>query len=144
MIASLSCLISPVQGADPGPRPCQAPGADPDAWFPEQGDAAAAARAKALCAPCQGKAACLAGALARNELYGVWGGLTEHERRALPRTHLCRRCNGSAPLGESYCGTECRDAARRTVQARSARKNAGKRIAARRTRQLARSAGGAA
>jgi hypothetical protein len=85
MIDSLSRPIFPVQRADPGPRPCQAPGADPDAWFPEPDDAAAVAAAKALCALCPDRAACLAGALARDEPHGVWGGLTEHERQ-MPRT----------------------------------------------------------
>jgi hypothetical protein len=144
MPSSLSCSIAPDQGPIPGPRPCQAPGTDPDAWFPEPGDAAAAAAAKALCAPCPDRAACLAGALARNELHGVWGGLTEHERRPLPRMHPCRRCNAPAPLAGIYCGDECRDAARAAAQARSARRNASKRLAASRARQLARSAGGAA
>jgi hypothetical protein len=130
--------LTPAQPRDP--RPCRAPGADPDLWFPESGDHVAAAAAKALCGPCPDRAACLAGALARNELFGVWGGLTAHERMALPRTHPCRRCNGPAPLGASYCGDPCRDAARRAVQARSARKHAGQRIAARRARQLARAA----
>jgi hypothetical protein len=137
MIASLARPTIPVQGADPGPRPCQAPGADPDAWFPAPGDAAAAAAAKALCAPCPDRAACLAGALARNELHGVWGGLTEHERRPLPRTHPCRRCNGPAPLADVYCGDECRDVARRAAQDRSVRRNASRRIAARRAADLA-------
>lgn len=144
MSASLSCLPAPTQGADPGPRPCQAPGADPDAWFPERYDAAALGRAKALCGPCTDRAACLAAALARNELHGVWGGLGPAERLALPRTHPCRRCNGPAPLGQSYCGDACRGADRRAAQDRSRRLNAGKRIAARRGRQLAPAAGDAA
>ena len=33
------------------------------------------ARAKAICRPCGLKASCLAGALERQESYGVWGGL---------------------------------------------------------------------
>jgi hypothetical protein len=144
MIASLSCLTSPVQGADPGPRPCQEPGADPDAWFPERGDAAALDAARALCGPCPDRAACLAGALARNELHGVWGGLDPAERLALPRMHPCRRCTGPAPLGQSYCGEPCRDADRRAATARGRRLNEGKRIAARRGRQLAPAAGDAA
>jgi WhiB family redox-sensing transcriptional regulator len=96
MIASLSRPIFPVQGADPGPRPCQAPGADPDAWFPEPGDAVAAAAAKALCAACPDRAACLAGALARNEEHGVWGGLTEHERLPLLAASRARELARSA------------------------------------------------
>lgn len=46
--------------------------ADPDMWFAER--PAELSLAKALCAHCPIKAACLAGALARSEPWGVWGG----------------------------------------------------------------------
>jgi WhiB family redox-sensing transcriptional regulator len=46
--------------------------ADPDLWFAER--PAQLALAKALCAHCPIKAACLAGALDRQEPWGVWGG----------------------------------------------------------------------
>ena len=39
------------------------------------------ARAKAICARCTSKAECLAGALARNEPWGVWGGELIEEGR---------------------------------------------------------------
>jgi len=107
------------------PRPCKAPGADPDLWFPEPAEARKAEAAKALCAACPDRAACLAGALARNELHGIWGGLTERERRALPRQHPCRRCGAPAPLRAVYCGDVCRAAARR---ARIGRYNRRKRL----------------
>ncbi|MCW2600526.1 MAG: WhiB family transcriptional regulator [Frankiales bacterium] len=45
---------------------------DPDLWFAES--PADVETAKALCAPCPLKAACLAGALQRREPWGVWGG----------------------------------------------------------------------
>lgn len=44
------------------------------------------AAAKAICATCNRAAACLDEALARDERFGVWGGLTAEERRALART----------------------------------------------------------
>jgi WhiB family transcriptional regulator, redox-sensing transcriptional regulator len=50
--------------------PCRE--ANPELWFAEQ--PAELARAKALCARCPVKAACLAGALDRAEPWGVWGG----------------------------------------------------------------------
>lgn len=39
--------------------------------------------AKALCARCPVRAACLHHALSAREPYGIWGGMAEHERRAL-------------------------------------------------------------
>ena len=41
--------------------------------------------AKAVCASCPVIAACRAHALAVQEPYGIWGGLSEDERRALKR-----------------------------------------------------------
>jgi len=43
------------------------------------------ARAKAVCGRCPVRAACLARALADDEAFGVFGGLTTRERRALRR-----------------------------------------------------------
>lgn len=45
---------------------------DPDLWFAEA--PADVETAKALCAPCPLREACLAGALDRREPWGVWGG----------------------------------------------------------------------
>ena len=42
-------------------------------------------RAKAVCAACPVRAECLAEALDNQIEWGVWGGLTERERRALLR-----------------------------------------------------------
>lgn len=41
--------------------------------------------AKELCKKCPVREACLETALATRESYGIWGGLTEQERRALLR-----------------------------------------------------------
>jgi WhiB family redox-sensing transcriptional regulator len=51
--------------------PCRE-AADADLWFADS--PADLERAKALCAGCPVKAACLAGALDRGEPWGVWGG----------------------------------------------------------------------
>ena len=56
--------------------------ADPDALFVE---GAAQKRAKALCGGCRVRTECLARALDERIEYGVWGGMTERERRALLR-----------------------------------------------------------
>lgn len=44
-----------------------------------------AAQAKAVCARCAVRAACLAYALAAGEPPGIWGGTTSEERRAIRR-----------------------------------------------------------
>ncbi|MFC4122028.1 WhiB family transcriptional regulator [Nonomuraea zeae] len=54
---------------------------DPEAFFPEKGGSAAAA--KQVCRGCDVRAACLAYALEHNERFGVWGGLSGRERNRL-------------------------------------------------------------
>jgi WhiB family transcriptional regulator, redox-sensing transcriptional regulator len=56
--------------------------ADPDALFVQ---GAAQNRAKAICLGCPVRTECLADALDNQTEYGVWGGMTERERRALLR-----------------------------------------------------------
>jgi WhiB family redox-sensing transcriptional regulator len=56
--------------------------ADPDELFVE---GAAQNRAKALCTGCPVRTECLAHALDGRIEYGVWGGMTERERRSLLR-----------------------------------------------------------
>lgn len=55
---------------------------DPDELFVT---GAAQNRAKAVCMGCPVRAECLADALDNRVEYGVWGGMTERERRALLR-----------------------------------------------------------
>ena len=65
-----------------GPElPCQVN--DPDLWFAES--PADLERAKALCAGCPVRAQCLAGALARHEPWGVWGGEIFERGLVIPR-----------------------------------------------------------
>ncbi|MFZ5852716.1 MAG: WhiB family transcriptional regulator [Actinomycetota bacterium] len=56
--------------------------ADPDALFVQ---GAAQNRAKAVCTGCPVRTECLADALDNRVEFGVWGGMTERERRALLR-----------------------------------------------------------
>ena len=56
--------------------------AHPDALFVQ---GAAQNRAKAICMGCPVRAQCLADALDNRIEFGVWGGMTERERRALLR-----------------------------------------------------------
>ena len=55
---------------------------DPDALFVQ---GAAQNRAKMVCAGCPVRTECLADALDNQIEFGVWGGMTERERRALLR-----------------------------------------------------------
>jgi Transcription factor WhiB len=48
--------------------------ADPGLFFPEPGDEATEAAARAICAACPARPGCYAGAVARGERWGIWGG----------------------------------------------------------------------
>lgn len=58
-------------------------GLDPGIFYPESDDDAD--QAKAVCAECGVRVACLEHALASREKVGVWGGATERERRKIVR-----------------------------------------------------------
>lgn len=57
--------------------------ADPEAFFPERGSSAR--DAKTICATCPVRQECLEYALENDERFGIWGGLSELERRRLRR-----------------------------------------------------------
>ena len=56
---------------------------DPEAFFPEKGGSTR--EAKKVCTGCEVRAECLEYALANDERFGIWGGLSERERRKLKR-----------------------------------------------------------
>jgi len=56
---------------------------DPEAFFPEKGGSTR--EAKRICAGCDVRAECLEYALANDERFGIWGGLSERERRRVRR-----------------------------------------------------------
>lgn len=58
-------------------------GLDPEIFYPATDEDAEPA--KAVCALCPVREACLEHALARRERDGIWGGLTERERRRILR-----------------------------------------------------------
>jgi WhiB family redox-sensing transcriptional regulator len=58
-------------------------GVDPDLFFPVSEEEAGPALA--FCRSCSLRDVCLAWALKNGERYGVWGGLTEQQRRRLQR-----------------------------------------------------------
>ncbi len=56
---------------------------DPEAFFPEKGGSTR--EAKKICLSCEVRAECLEYALAHDERFGIWGGLSERERRRLKK-----------------------------------------------------------
>ena len=56
---------------------------DPEAFFPEKGGSTR--EAKRICAGCEVRHECLEYALEHDERFGIWGGLSERERRRLKR-----------------------------------------------------------
>ncbi|GGU66438.1 WhiB family transcriptional regulator [Streptomyces daghestanicus] len=80
------------------PQPACA-GQEPDLFFPvgDTGPALLQEReAKAVCARCPLIEPCLQGALERGEAAGVWGGLSEQERRSLRRRDARARAGAGA------------------------------------------------
>lgn len=76
--------------------------ADVDTWFPEKGGTAIPA--KRVCngddhrPPCEVRQECLGYALAHEEDFGVWGGLSERERRRMREP-----APGTKPLSSRRC-----------------------------------------
>lgn len=78
---------------------------DPDAWHPEKGGGVS--EQKRICARCEVRTDCLAYALDNDERFGIWGGLSERERKKLPRSKPCRGgCGTQVPPVRRYCD-EC-------------------------------------
>ena len=64
-------------------------GVDPDLFFPDRG--ASTREAKAVCAGCVVREQCLEYALVGSEKFGIWGGLSERERRRIRRRRALER-----------------------------------------------------
>lgn len=56
---------------------------DPEQFFPEKGGSTR--QAKNVCRLCTARPDCLEYALGNDEQFGIWGGLSEQERRAIRR-----------------------------------------------------------
>ena len=56
---------------------------DPEAFFPEKGGSTR--EAKRVCLTCDVRSECLEYALEHDERFGIWGGLSERERRKLKK-----------------------------------------------------------
>ena len=57
---------------------------DPESFFPEKGGSTR--EAKKVCLACEVRSECLEYALANDERFGIWGGLSERERRRLKKS----------------------------------------------------------
>lgn len=58
-------------------------GANPDLFFPERG--ASTRTAKGICRECAVQPECLEFAIVSSEKFGIWGGMSERERRKIRR-----------------------------------------------------------
>ena len=56
---------------------------DPEAFFPEKGGSTR--EAKKVCVSCDVRSECLEYALENDERFGIWGGLSERERRRMKK-----------------------------------------------------------
>jgi WhiB family redox-sensing transcriptional regulator len=70
-------------------------GVDPDLFFPERG--ASTREAKEVCKGCVVRDDCLEYALANGEKFGIWGGMSERERRRISRQRALARAADAAP-----------------------------------------------
>jgi WhiB family redox-sensing transcriptional regulator len=69
-------------------------GVDPDLFFPERG--ASTREAKGVCAGCEVRVECLEYALRNGEKFGIWGGMSERERRRIRRQRALARRRATA------------------------------------------------
>ena len=97
--SSLAALVATQRFSPDGERRWQEEanclGVDPDLFFPERG--ASTREAKEVCRGCVVRLECLEYALANGEKFGIWGGMSERERRRIRRARaLARRQGGVA------------------------------------------------
>lgn len=97
---------------------------DPEIFFPEKGGSTR--EAKKTCARCMVAAECLDKALANDERFGIWGGLSERERRKLVRQLGVRPvcsllgCDQNVPVRrKTYCSDDCAAAAHQAQKSAS-------------------------
>jgi WhiB family redox-sensing transcriptional regulator len=61
-------------------------GVDPELFFPERGSSTR--EAKEVCRGCVVREDCLEFAIANGEKFGIWGGMSERERRRVRRARV--------------------------------------------------------
>lgn len=77
-------------------------GSNADLWFPERG--ASTAEAKQICAGCAVREQCLAYALRAGIKFGVWGGLSERERRRIRTQRRLAATKHTTPASDATAG----------------------------------------
>jgi WhiB family redox-sensing transcriptional regulator len=81
--------VNPVQAAEWEEQALCRTVEDQTVFFPEHGNRSPA-KAKAICRRCPVRDECLSAAFENDERFGIWGGLTEKERRKLGRRGYAR------------------------------------------------------
>ena len=69
-------------------------GVDPELFFPERG--ASTREAKEVCRGCVVRLDCLEFAIANSEKFGIWGGMSERERRRVRRARVLAQTANTA------------------------------------------------
>ncbi|CAA9319842.1 MAG: Transcription_WhiB [uncultured Nocardioidaceae bacterium] len=82
-LAGIADLLEPGEGELLWQERALCAQTDPEAFFPEKGGSTR--EAKKVCLTCDVRAECLEYALANDERFGIWGGLSERERRKLKK-----------------------------------------------------------
>ena len=79
----IASLMRPLTPRGPWERDAACLDAEPETFYPDKGGSTR--EAKRICESCPVRSECLEYALANDERFGIWGGLSERERRRLQR-----------------------------------------------------------
>ena len=91
----MSSLIDLIEAETPTwQRQANCMGVDPDLFFPERG--ASTREAKEVCRGCVVRQDCLEFAIANGEKFGIWGGMSERERRRVRRARVMAHAANTA------------------------------------------------
>lgn len=74
-------------------------GVNAELFYPERG--ASTREAKAVCDACVVREECLEFAVVNGEKFGIWGGLSERQRRPLRRARALAEANNVIPIRQA-------------------------------------------
>lgn len=83
LLELIGMIASPPEGALDWQDEAVCAQTDPEAFFPEKGGSTR--DAKTVCSTCPVREQCLEYALENEERFGIWGGLSERERRKISK-----------------------------------------------------------